>query len=222
MELKAAAKLHPEWNTWLMAIDAKESAMSIDARDGTHPVIQPIRDVLQASQAFDAIAYEKGQSVIRMLESYTGDDAWRTGVRAYIKAHAYGNTVTDDLWAEIDKASSAPVTAIAHDFTLQSGVPLIRVQSIAKGIRLTQDQFFATGPAGGTLSWRVPVVGGTLESKSAWLGIVSRDHPSVMPLRTGAVPIVNAGQAGYFRTLYDRKLAARIAARLAPPISSAS
>lgn len=211
MELKATAKLHPEWSTWLMAIDAKEGAMTIDARDGTHPVIQPIRDVLQASQAFDAITYEKGLSVITMLESYTGEDAWRAGVRAYIKAHAYGNTVTDDLWAEIDKVSSTPVSAIAHDFTLQSGVPLIRVQSTRKGIRLTQDQFESNGRSAGTITWHVPVVEKPLGSAGIWRQIVSRNAPAEITLPKRALPIVNAGQAGYFRTLYDKKLAARIA-----------
>ena len=44
---------------------------------------------------------------------------------AYIKAHAYGNTVSDDLWRELDKTSASPVTPVAHAFTLQAGVPLI-------------------------------------------------------------------------------------------------
>ena len=63
-----------------------------------------------------------------MLEGYVGADAWREGVRRYIKAHAYGNTVSDDLWREIEAAAGKPITAIAHDFTLQPGVPLIRVE----------------------------------------------------------------------------------------------
>jgi len=66
--------------------------------------------VLQANEAFDTITYSKGQATIRMLENYAGEDAFRAGVRAYIKAHAYGNTVTDDLWAELDKTSSTPLS----------------------------------------------------------------------------------------------------------------
>jgi aminopeptidase N len=213
MDTKAGAKLHPEWNLWLDALGSKERAMTIDAREGTHPVIQPICDVLQASQAFDAITYQKGMSVIRMLEDYTGEVAWRAGTRAYIKAHAYGNTVTDDLWAALDKVSSTPITAIAHDFTLQPGVPLIRVTSTRKGIRLSQDQFSAKGPGGGALSWQVPVVAKPFGSGHDWHGIVSRGNPANIVLPKRALPVVNAGQAGYFRTLYDKKLAARVAKR---------
>ncbi|HEX4859618.1 MAG TPA: M1 family metallopeptidase, partial [Rhizomicrobium sp.] len=114
MEVKATDHFHPEWHVWLDSQDAKEAAMRVDARAGTHPIVQPILDVFQANQAFDTITYEKGQAVIRMLENYTGEDAFRAGVRNYIKAHAYGNTVTDDLWRELDKTSPRPVTKVAH------------------------------------------------------------------------------------------------------------
>src|SRR6201999_3349270 len=112
---------------WLDSQNAKESAMRVDARAGTHPIITPILDVFQANQAFDTITYSKGQAVIRMLENYVGEDGFRAGVRNYIKSHAYGNTVTDDLWRELDKTSPRPVTQVAHDFTLQPGVQLIPV-----------------------------------------------------------------------------------------------
>ncbi len=72
--------------------------MSRDAVASTHPVVQHVETVEQASQAFDAITYQKGGAVIRMLEGFVGADAWREGVRNYMKAHAYGNTVSDDLW----------------------------------------------------------------------------------------------------------------------------
>jgi aminopeptidase N len=98
MEGRTTEKLHPEWNTALSAVDVRERAMSLDAVATTHPVVQHVETVEQASQAFDSITYSKGEAVIRMLEGYVGADAWRDGVRRYMKAHAYGNTVSDDLW----------------------------------------------------------------------------------------------------------------------------
>ena len=95
--------------------------MARDALATTHPVVQHIETVEQASQAFDAITYEKGEAVIRMLEGYVGADAWRAGVRRYMERHAYGNTVSDDLWRAIEAAAGKPITAIAHDFTLAAG-----------------------------------------------------------------------------------------------------
>jgi aminopeptidase N len=186
--------------------------MGIDARAGTHPIIRPILDVLQANEAFDEITYQKGQAVIWMLESDVGADAFRAGVRNYIKAHAYGNTVTDDLWRELDKTSSTPVTTVAHDFTLQAGIPLIRVAKTASGIELTQDRFTADSSGDSAATWHVPVIEKPVGTSDAWRGIVTRDKPTDITLASGATPIVNAGQTGYFRTLYAPELFNALAA----------
>src|SRR4051794_4881800 len=134
METKATDHFHPEWNVWLSTQGGQQGAMRTDSRAGTHPIITPIRDVFAASDAFDVITYQKGQAVIRMLEAYVGEDAFRAGVRNYIKAHAYGSGISDDLWAEVDKVSPRKITQMAHDFTLQSGVPLIRATEHEKGV----------------------------------------------------------------------------------------
>jgi aminopeptidase N len=210
MELKAADHFHPEWNVWLESLDAKENAMRIDARAGTHPIVTPILDVLQANQAFDTITYSKGQAVIRMFENYLGAEAFRAGVRNYTRMHAYGNTVTDDLWRELDRTSPRPITQIAHDFTLQPGVPLVRVTQSKSGVRLTQDRFAVDETAKAPLSWHVPVLAQQLGGKEVWRGVVAKNAPAEI---TGTVGIVNEGQAGYFRTLYEPSLLAALAAR---------
>ena len=203
MEIKAPDRFHPEWKLWLDALNSKEAAMRLDARNGTHPIITPIRDVLQADQAFDTITYRKGQAVIRMLEQYVGPDAFRDGVRAYIKAHAYGNSVTDDLWHQLDKVVTKPVTQVAHDFTLQAGIPLIRVTPTADGVHLAQGRFAEddSGKSGGV--WHVPVTVASASGTVLWQGLVSADQPVDVAVPAGSVAVVNAGQAGYFRTLYD-------------------
>jgi aminopeptidase N len=204
MELKATDHAHPEWNVWLGQLGSKQAAMSLDQRAGGHPVIQHISDVLQANQAFDAITYEKGQSVIRMIEAYVGEDTFRAGVRRYIKRHAYGNTVTDDLWRELDGVSPRKITAIAHDFTQQPGVPLIEERPAGSAVALVQSRFGVDASADTPLTWRVPVV--TSEGRE----LVSRDQPGQLAVQSGPT-LVNAGQTGYFRTLYTPAEFAKIA-----------
>ena len=205
MESRATEHFHPEWNAALTAVGNREYAMSMDALQTTHPVVQHVETVEQASQAFDAITYQKGEAVIRMLEAYVGPDAWRTGVRAYMKKHAHGNTVSDDLWREIEAAAGKPITDIAHDYTLQPGVPLITVSNAtcAAGkttLSLTQGQFSKDAADKAPLTWRTPVtvkaVGGG-EAKTLVVG----GRGAVTVEGCGPV-IVNAGQSGYFRTLY--------------------
>jgi aminopeptidase N len=216
MEGRTTARLHPEWNTALQAVSNRDGAMYRDALATTHPVVQHIATVEQANQAFDAITYQKGEAVIRMLEAYVGENTWRSGVRAYIKAHAYGNTVSDDLWKNVEKAAKKPIAAIAHDFTLQPGVPLIRVEDIScKGgksiVKLSQGEFSRDQPDKKPLSWRVPVIAQIVGSNKEGRAIVRGGHGAITLPGCGAV-VVNAGQSGYYRTLYTSKQLADLTA----------
>jgi aminopeptidase N len=95
-------------------------------------------------------------------------------------------------------------------------VPLIRVTSEGNGIRLSQTRFYSNGGTSST-NWHVPVVA-ALGAPPDWRGIVSRDKP--VTVKTGATAIVNEEQAGYFRTLYDARLFAKIISAF--PASSAA
>jgi len=214
MDSRTTNRLHPEWNWHLRTVDVRETAMEHDALATTHPVVQRIGTVDQATQAFDDITYQKGESVIRMLENYVGEEAWRAGVRSYIARHAYGNTVSNDLWREIEKAARKPVTAIAHDFTLQPGVPLIRVaDAVCKNgktaVQLTQGEYSKDQENKKPLTWRVPVVAQTIGGATVRT-VVAGGKASLSLPGCGAV-LVNAGQAGYYRVQYAPKAFAALA-----------
>ncbi|MBG6220718.1 MULTISPECIES: M1 family metallopeptidase [unclassified Janthinobacterium] len=223
MESRTTERLHPEWNTALSNVGGRESAMSQDALRTTHPVVQRIATVEQASQAFDGITYQKGEAVIRMLEAYVGADTWRTAVRNYMRKHAYGNTVSDDLWREVDAAAGKPVSAIAHDFTLQPGVPMITVSDAvcSKGstrVTLTQSEFSKDQPDKKPLSWKVPVIASTVgNGKPA--RVLVKDGKAILNVPGCGALLVNVGQSGYYRTVYAPAGARALAgsfARLAP------
>jgi len=205
MAARTTEKLHPEWHTNLDLVGMREGAMSMDAVATTHPVVQHVETVEQASQAFDSITYLKGESVITMLEAYVGPETWRTGVRNYIKAHAYGNTVSDDLWKSVQAAAGKPIMQIAHDFTLQPGVPLVNVQSMACNagstkVLLSQGEFTKDRPNKTPLRWHVPVIAKTVGGKPVSTVL---DGKGSLTLPGCGPVLVNAGQAGYYRTLYS-------------------
>ncbi|KRA56107.1 aminopeptidase [Caulobacter sp. Root655] len=219
MEGRATEHFHPEWNSQLSAVAGREYAMGLDSLSTTHPVVQHVETVDQASQAFDGITYQKGEAVIRMLEAYVGHEAWRDGVRRYIKANAHGSTQTDDLWREVEAAAGKPITAIAHDFTLQPGVPLITVEAGAceagkTPIALTQGEFSRDKPTKTPLAWRVPVSAQVVGSSTVAKTLVESGKGALSVEGCGPV-VVNAGQAGYFRTLYAPKAFAAVAANFA-------
>ncbi|NRR32027.1 M1 family metallopeptidase [Oxalobacteraceae bacterium] len=215
MESRTTARLHPEWNSTLAAVDVRERAMERDAMATTHPVVQHVATVEQASQAFDSITYAKGEAVIRMLENHVGENAWREGVRAYMRQHAYGSTVSDDLWRLVEKAAKQPITAIAHDFTLRAGVPLISIsEAVCRNgstrLKLVQGEYAKDQPGKKPGSWRVPVVAQTVGGTPVRT-VVAGGRASLTVPGCGAV-LLNAGQAGYYRTLYQPTLFKALAA----------
>ncbi|MQP76498.1 M1 family peptidase [Stenotrophomonas sp. MYb238] len=206
MEERTTRKLHPEWDVNdVGAAMTSRGAMGRDAYATTHPIVQHVATVEQASQAFDGITYGKGAAVIAMFEDYVGADAWREGVRSYVRAHAYGNAVTDDLWREMDKAAPGKrFVEVAHDFTLQPGVPLIRVASQCVDgrtqVMLTQGEYTLDRKDKVPLRWRVPV---TVRGADGTVARTLVDGNGALELPGCAGPVlVNAGQKGYYRTLY--------------------
>jgi len=218
METRVADTMHPDWKPWLQAERGKEYALGLDAKASTHPIVQTVNTVEQVSQAFDPITYQKGQAVIRMLENYAGETAFRDGVRAYMRKHAYGNTVTKDLWSAVEVAANKPIIAIADDFARQPGVPLIALDRAVcyKGqteLTLSQSRFGLDEASKARLSWRVPVqvaVLGQLGTQT----ILTDGKPITKAMVAGCGPVkLNAGQAGYFRSAYAPGLQAQLVAR---------
>ncbi|ANI78102.1 M1 family metallopeptidase [Sphingobium sp. EP60837] len=206
MATKVTDKLQPDWEMLLTRVGGRERAMALDALATTHPVVQKIHTVDEVNQAFDDITYEKGEAVITMLEGYAGEDVWRQGIRSYMKQHAYGNTVTDDLWKAVEGAGAQGLVSIAHDFTSQPGIPLVKVESAqCKGgstvLALSQGEFSRDRKDKAPLKWNVPVMAQTIGGAPQRL--ILNGTASVTLPGCGAY-VINAGQTGYYRSLYPQ------------------
>nr|MBA2622485.1 ERAP1-like C-terminal domain-containing protein [Chthoniobacterales bacterium] len=137
---------------------AKEAAMESDARSTTHPIQQPVATEAEAGSAFDEITYKKGQSFIRMLESFLGEAAFRDGIRKYTARHKYSNTTTADLWNALGEASGKPVAEIAANWTEQPGFPIVQVRRDPSGkVILEQKRFAVNFPNAPALEWKIPL-----------------------------------------------------------------
>ncbi|HET9861992.1 MAG TPA: M1 family aminopeptidase, partial [Steroidobacteraceae bacterium] len=219
MARKATSHFHPDWNVWLQSLTEKQRVMNRDARDGTHPIVMNIEDVFQAANAFDDITYNKGEAVIRALEDYSGEAAFRAGVRRYIREHQYGNTVTDQLWEAIGKESASPIKQIAHSLTLQAGIPLVNMLSsrCAGGkttVTLNQTHFAIDAGSTNARVWHLPVKV-AVAGKSPTTIIVSGEAPASVELAGCGPVILNAGQGGYMRSRYTHEGLAAISAHFA-------
>jgi aminopeptidase N len=177
--------------------------MEGDARSTTHPIQQPVATEAEAGSAFDDITYKKGQSFLRMLESFLGADVFRDGIRRYIAAHKFSNTTTADLWNALSEVSKKPVGEIAAGWTEQSAFPVVKVKRQADGkVQLTQERFtvnFKTAPA---LLWKIPLTYSVVDETPATLlmagkAAVLENIPADRALK------LNVNGAGNYRVEYD-------------------
>jgi aminopeptidase N len=209
MQERAAAHFYPQWKNWLNGYGQKQFAMALDARRTSHPVQQAVADQSEAMAAFDGITYNKGQALIRMLENYLGETAFRDGIRRYMAAHAYGNTTTADLWQALEAAAGKKVTGIAASFTEQDGVPLIEAETGCSGdnqrMTLRQDRFVIAPSGAAALPprrWQVPIALGPLASTQPADVLLLDGSAEIAAGSCGEAIKVNLGDIGYYRVAY--------------------
>jgi puromycin-sensitive aminopeptidase len=224
MAYKIVDQWRPDWRVWIDFDQGKGGALGLDALKSTHPIRAKVNNADEASENFDAITYEKGGAVLRMIEAFLGDDRFREGIRTYMKRHARANAVADDLWRALQEASQQPVLQLANTWIAQAGFPLVRVERSGRSVKLSQRRFYSEPGARSEESWPVPVVLRYGE------GAGVREHRLVLSARSEVVELPgsgevawvcgNGGNTGFYRVAYDdaglRALASDLGALEAP------
>jgi aminopeptidase N len=217
---------HEDWNVSVDEAEENQQALALDSLNATRPIHVDVQTPSQIDEAFDAITYQKGAAVLRMVESYVGADAFRKGVNAYLEAHAYGNATSEDLWKALSTSSGKPVERILPTFVSQAGVPLLDVSLACDGdataITLRQERFFVDPSQHQPGRWQIPVCMKTPGQPTATCDVLN-DASHTFTSAGSCAPWVfaNAGARGYYRTAYSsallRALAPHVETDLAPP-----
>ena len=206
---KETDKRNPSWHIREQEDAGKEAAMRVDAVISSKAVHNPVVDELAPQNGADPlIIYNKGQAVLRMLEAYIGPDIFRDGIRAYMKARAYSNATSADLWNALSAASGRDIGALAHVWVQQPGFPLVSVASScdasgARTIKLSQQRFLLQGSDPSLPQWNIPLriragADGTPQSL-----LLTEDGQQVAAGRCDQALSINAGADGFFRASYD-------------------
>jgi alanyl aminopeptidase len=147
---------------------------------------------------YNRVVYDKGASILLMLEGWLGEDKVRDGLRAYLKQHAFGNASTADLESALRDAAGVDPAPVMDSFLNQVGIPVIRAE--CKDGKVTAER---------TGAWPVPVCvrGDGVEKTCA---VIDAQHASIElegelkgDLRRSSCPAwieLNAGGTGYYRT----------------------
>ena len=117
---------HDAWTTF--HTHEKTWAYQQDQQSDTHPVYADMRDLHDIAVNFDGITYAKGGSILKQLVAYVGRDAFRTGLRAYFRKHAWGNTTMSDLFAEFEAASGRDLSDWAQRWLRTAGVNTLTIE----------------------------------------------------------------------------------------------
>jgi aminopeptidase N len=209
MEVKALEAWKPEWDVREDELQSVQHALGIDALQSTRPIRAGAETPAQINELFDPIAYEKGAAILRMVESYVGEQTFRGGVNAYIASYAYDNATAEDFWRTLTTVAGKPVDRIMSSFVDRPGVPMITVGAECRGgrttVSLTQERF---GPqsrqgVGEDRQWTIPVCLRTPNSSGSTCELLSARTATTT--FDGCVPwvIANAGARGYYRTAYS-------------------
>ncbi len=217
MEMKAVDAHRPDWERWLaFAADRgadRFDALIVDALTTTRPVEYEVRSPDEANDMFDPLTYGKGSAVLRMIEQFIGEEAFRSGVGAYLRKHAHGNTVTSDLWEALAAATDHPVTDVMDMWILQAGYPRVDVEQVAGGIRLRQRRFLFLDDETDTTQWMVPLqLRYSVDGEEHRVAHLLTATEETLPLGDVDWVMANAGGHGFYRVNYAPELLERLIA----------
>jgi len=205
MASKATERFNPRWGMRLRDALWKDSALSEDARRTTHPIQTPVENDMRAMDVFDSITYAKGAAVLRMLEGYLGEGAFRAGVQGYTRAHRFSNTTTADFWHHLSRASGQDIGKLVAGWTEQPGYPVVKVlqqcENGAAAVTLAQERFTLDDPGAAPLAWNVPVI--LADAAGTRRTVLLERNPQKLRLERCGATLANAGDTGYYRSQYD-------------------
>ncbi len=188
----------PEWKTWDEFALGRAAALDVDALENTRTVEYEVVTPEDADGMFDVLTYQKGGSVLRMLERWLGAEAFRAGVRLYLSRYQLANTETTDLWDALEEATGRPVRRIMDTWIFQPGFPTLWIE----GDRLEQRRFSYAG-TGHDERWVLPVLarvhtGTRTETRS----LLSDTDAVALDVPDGSLLVLNAGGEGFYRVAY--------------------
>ena len=203
---------NPEWRRWDQFSLERSAAFDVDSLQKTRPIEYEVKSPADADGMFDLLTYEKGGSVLRMLEQHLGPDRFRDGIRHYLKKHEYGNTETSDLWDALEEVTGEPVRSTMDAWIYQRGYPIVNVKQCdgcTKTI-LEQNRFFYKSPdeADETV-WPIPM-GIRYADSDGELGsmkmLMTENDIEVAELANARWVNANAGSNGFYRVNYSPDL----------------
>ncbi|HIH13494.1 TPA: M1 family metallopeptidase [Candidatus Woesearchaeota archaeon] len=201
MSYKAVHAAFPQWDLPLQYFyDTIADALSAVQLESTHPINVVVKTPGEVDEIFDRISYDKGGSVLHMLEDYVGEEHFRAGLTAYLTTFAYKNATKQDLWKAIQKAHRQEgIATMMNRWITLPGYPGITVASSSHGFSLRQHRFTLRN-ASSTVTWPIPV---SYQTHEATVHHIIMDGATATIAGKAPWVKLNDGQHGFYRAFYS-------------------
>ncbi|MGD9703933.1 MAG: M1 family metallopeptidase [Acidimicrobiia bacterium] len=228
MEVAACEAYRPDWRRWTSFSLERTTAFETDSLANTRSVEYEVRSPTDTEGMFDVLTYQKGGSLLRMLQQFIGEEPFRAGINHYLRTHSYANTETGDLWDAIEHVTGQPARRLMDSWIWQPGYPIVSAHVDGTELVLRQQRFgFDDETASDPSRWVIPVhisqradasadASAALERKV----LLDGDELRVPLLSPDATVIVNAGGHGFFRVSYDDTLRSRLTDKVVASMST--
>ncbi|HSD05194.1 MAG TPA: M1 family metallopeptidase [Nitrosopumilaceae archaeon] len=202
MATKAVHHFYPEWDLWNQFLKAETSgAMSLDALKTSHPIDVKVNKPSEVREIFDEISYNKGGSVLRMLEDFLGEENFRKGLKNYLSKHKYGNATTEDLWNALEAVSRKPVRMMMNSWVRQVGYPVIDASLDGSKLLLSQKRYLAENDGKSQKgTWVIPV---SVKTQDRLVSKLMTKKSDTLSLGDPEWIKINHEQKGLYRVKYD-------------------
>lgn len=164
MQYTSIQNVFPHLDIENLFLNVRLRAMEKDALNSSHAVSTEVNTPEQVEEMFDSVSYEKGASILLMLNaSLSGDQQFRKGIIQYLKQFSGLNTYTIDLWNSLTQVELSTqlqnVSEMMSSWTSQKGFPLVTVSHKGDEVTLTQEHFLLTSDNSTRSSslWNIPV-----------------------------------------------------------------
>ncbi len=230
MDAKITDGVEPTWKFGKVRLDRAFSAMDADRLATAKKMRQPVESPEDILNAFDgALTYEKGATVIGMMEHAVTPATWQSVIRQYMAKHAWKNAASADFAAVLRDVAGPDAAASFETFLNQPGVPLVTVTPVCGGpspkLRIEQRRFLPLGTTAQEGLWNVPVcirhgAGAETGRTCVFTGEKTKEVPleGVKACPEWVVP--NEAGAGYYISSYSKASVDQIAGKRGPVLTA--
>ncbi|XP_066591926.1 aminopeptidase N [Prorops nasuta] len=219
--------VEPSWKVLeQFVVHDLQNVFALDALESSHPISVEVGHPDEINEIFDRISYNKGASIIRMMDHFLTTEVFKQGLTNYLTERAYQNAEQNDLWDALTKQAhksnalekGVTIKQIMDTWTLQTGFPVVTVsrQYRTGAAELTQERFTLRNGTIVTYDekqplWWIPITY-TSESQlnfnktqpSYWMKAEKTITINDLGASSSQWVIFNVLETGYYRVNYDK------------------